>query len=133
MLNSCAKFVQNFFAFYRFFQDSPKMKNDRKRGHIKGFGNVNPNRSYVSGVPGETRTPDRRLRRPLLYPAELLGHNQDDTLIFLLPLPLPANTKKPDASGQLATHSKMSRSLLYPAELLGRYLHDIHDKIKESG
>lgn len=25
-------------------------------------------------VPGEIRTPDRRLRRPLLYPAELLGH-----------------------------------------------------------
>lgn len=25
-------------------------------------------------VPGEIRTPDRRLRRALLYPAELLGH-----------------------------------------------------------
>lgn len=29
---------------------------------------------YIDGVPGEIRTPDRRLRRPLLYPAELLGH-----------------------------------------------------------
>jgi hypothetical protein len=26
-------------------------------------------------VPGAIRTPDRRLRRALLYPAELLGHN----------------------------------------------------------
>ena len=38
------------------------MKNDRKRGRIKGFEDFNPNESYVSGVPGETRTPDRRLR-----------------------------------------------------------------------
>jgi hypothetical protein len=27
-----------------------------------------------TGVPEEIRTPDTRLRRPLLYPAELLGH-----------------------------------------------------------
>ena len=74
MPNSRAKFVQNFFGFYRFFRDSQKMKNDRKCGHIKGFSNFNPNESYVDGVPGEIRTPDRRLRRPLLYPAELLGH-----------------------------------------------------------
>lgn len=26
------------------------------------------------GVPGEIRTPDRTLRRRMLYPAELLGH-----------------------------------------------------------
>lgn len=26
-------------------------------------------------VPGGIRTPDRRLRRPLLYPAELLRHD----------------------------------------------------------
>ena len=32
-------------------------------------------RHYLkSGAPGRTRTPDRRLRRPLLYPAELLVH-----------------------------------------------------------
>ena len=62
MPNSRAKFVQNFFGFYRFFRDSQKMKNDRKCGHIKGFSNFNPNESYVDGVPGETRTPDRRLR-----------------------------------------------------------------------
>jgi hypothetical protein len=30
---------------------------------------------FESNVPGEIRTPDRRLRRPLLYPAELLGHS----------------------------------------------------------
>ena len=30
--------------------------------------------SYQSGVPGEIRTPDPRLRRALLYPAELLRH-----------------------------------------------------------
>ena len=29
----------------------------------------------VSGVPGEIRTPDRTLRRRMLYPAELLGHD----------------------------------------------------------
>jgi hypothetical protein len=29
------------------------------------------------GVPGEIRTPDRRLRRPLLYPAELLGRDME--------------------------------------------------------
>ncbi len=31
-------------------------------------------RGFFTSVPGEIRTPDRRLRRPLLYPAELLGH-----------------------------------------------------------
>ena len=34
----------------------------RHRKHLRG------------GAPGRTRTPDRRLRRPLLYPAELLAH-----------------------------------------------------------
>ena len=29
---------------------------------------------HISGAPGETRTPDTRLRRPLLYPAELRAH-----------------------------------------------------------
>ncbi len=27
----------------------------------------------ISGVPGGIRTPDRRIRSPMLYPAELLG------------------------------------------------------------
>ncbi len=35
--------------------------------------------AFFSDVPGEIRTPDRRLRRPLLYPAELLGH---DVVLF---------------------------------------------------
>ena len=30
--------------------------------------------NYPHGVPEEIRTPDTRLRRPLLYPTELLGH-----------------------------------------------------------
>ncbi len=29
---------------------------------------------HILGAPGETRTPDTRLRRPLLYPAELRAH-----------------------------------------------------------
>ncbi len=31
---------------------------------------------YSFNVPGEIRTPDRRLRRALLYPAELLGQKR---------------------------------------------------------
>lgn len=30
--------------------------------------------SAWDGAPGGTRTPNTRLRRPLLYPVELLGH-----------------------------------------------------------
>ncbi len=43
MPNSRAKFVQNFFKFYRIFSDSKKMENDCKRSRIKGFKNFNPN------------------------------------------------------------------------------------------
>lgn len=32
---------------------------------------------FYYGIRGGIRTPDRRLRRPLLYPAELLGHNDE--------------------------------------------------------
>src|SRR5690625_5011099 len=32
---------------------------------------------FISNVPGAIRTPDRRLRRPLLYPAELLGQKME--------------------------------------------------------
>ncbi len=35
-------------------------------------------------VPGAIRTPDRRLRRALLYPAELLGHCFEMKCIFSL-------------------------------------------------
>jgi hypothetical protein len=44
------------------------MKNDRKRGRIRGFGDVNPNESYVSGGPERIRTSDARFRKPTLYP-----------------------------------------------------------------
>jgi hypothetical protein len=70
-------------------------------------------------VPGEIRTPDRRLRRPLLYPAELLGHVshtiQFHIFIFdSLFLPLPADSRKPSASRQLAVDSwKYGSSLSY--------------------
>jgi hypothetical protein len=70
-------------------------------------------------VPGEIRTPDRRLRRPLLYPAELLGHVfhtiQFRIFIFdILSLPLPADSRKPSASRQLAAVSwKCGSSLSY--------------------
>ncbi len=43
MQNSRAKFVQNFFEFYRILSDSQKMKNDCKRSRIKEFENFNPN------------------------------------------------------------------------------------------
>ena len=36
-----------------------------------------PDSQFFSGVPGEIRTPDRRLRRPLLYPTELLGQEKN--------------------------------------------------------
>jgi hypothetical protein len=41
---------------------------------------------YAS-VPGEIRTPDRRLRRPMLYPAELRGHASDRAGRLAVPLP----------------------------------------------
>ena len=46
--------------------------------------------SFLNGVLGEIRTPDLRLRRQLLYPAELQGHaiyitiNQDFFKYFKL-------------------------------------------------
>ena len=39
--------------------------------------NLNKRLILINGVLREIRTPDRRLRRALLYPAELAGHNQD--------------------------------------------------------
>lgn len=46
---------------------SYKYKAKKTTIHIAGLFNKN-------GIPGEIRTPDRRLRRPLLYPAELPRH-----------------------------------------------------------
>lgn len=34
-------------------------------------------------VPGEIRTPDRTLRRRMLYPAELLGHCNKDIFYYI--------------------------------------------------
>ena len=33
----------------------------------------------ASGGPGATRTPDKRFRKPLLYPPELRGHSRRET------------------------------------------------------
>jgi hypothetical protein len=33
-------------------------------------------RAFLSGAPGVTRTPDQRIRNPLLCPAELQGHDE---------------------------------------------------------
>ena len=39
----------------------------------------------VFGEPGGIRTPDPRLRRPVLYPTELLTHNiKYDSIIFII-------------------------------------------------
>ena len=42
----------------------------------KGYTNINICITFfINGEPGGIRTPDPRLRRPLLYPTELLTHN----------------------------------------------------------
>src|SRR5690606_17820089 len=56
------------------FRDGPK----RPKGGNSRSGHAKSRRSgglfrHGHGLPGGIRTPDRRLRRPLLYPAELLG------------------------------------------------------------
>jgi hypothetical protein len=56
MQNSRAKFVQNFFEFYRILSDSQKMKNDYKRSHIKGLEKFNPNQSDTSNAHAEIPT-----------------------------------------------------------------------------
>ena len=37
---------------------------------------------FLSGVPGVIRTLDRTLRRRMLYPAELRGHNLPELLNY---------------------------------------------------
>jgi hypothetical protein len=51
-------------------------------GHQKNKKTRNESRVFMSElyVPGAIRTPDRRLRRALLYPAELLGHHISVTM-----------------------------------------------------
>ena len=38
---------------------------------------------FIYGTPEGTRTPDTRLRRAVLYPAELLAHNVSKKYVFL--------------------------------------------------
>lgn len=56
MQNSRAKFVQNFFGFYRFFRDFLKMKNDRKRGRIKASTTFGRGLSNSKDADGGSRT-----------------------------------------------------------------------------
>ena len=56
MQNSRAKFVQNFFGFYRFFRDFLKMKNDRKRGRIKASTTFDRGLSNSKDADGGSRT-----------------------------------------------------------------------------
>ncbi len=143
-----AKFVQNFFGSYRFFRDSQKMKNDRKRGRIKGFEDFNPNESYVSGVPGETRTPDRRLRADAPSSTSLLeedgcvgatrSHFEDDFACCSIllscwdiinrtpqhsrcPFLYKPIRRSPMRRGNSQLFQRSYCSLLYPAELLGHH------------
>ena len=67
MPNSRAKFVQNFFGFYRFFRDSQKMKNDCKCSRIKGFTVSRPNRSDIGNGDGGSRTHVQRHRHLSIY------------------------------------------------------------------
>jgi hypothetical protein len=53
-----------------------------------------PKALVADGAPGKIRTPDLRIRSPLLYPAELRAHNQIEKLL-------------PDLL--LIVHKKMSR------------------------
>lgn len=42
--------------------------------------------AFFISVPGEIRTPDPRLRRALLYPAELLGHCYNKDISYYISL-----------------------------------------------
>ncbi len=60
MQNSRAKFVQNFFEFYRFQSDFRKIKNDRKRSRIKGLVIFNLNHRDKKNALGRIRTHAKR-------------------------------------------------------------------------
>ena len=51
-----AKFVQNFFGFYRFFRDFLKMKNDRVCGRIKASTTFGRGLSNSKDADGGSRT-----------------------------------------------------------------------------
>jgi hypothetical protein len=56
MQNSRAKFVQNFFEFYRILSDSQKMKNDCKRSRIKASTIFDRELSDTNDADGGSRT-----------------------------------------------------------------------------
>lgn len=60
MPNSRAKFVQNFFGFYRFFGIPKKIKNDRKRSRINGLLIFNMNDRDEKNALGRIRTHAKR-------------------------------------------------------------------------
>ena len=54
-------------------QESPIMTSDTNKELKKRIAHYELS-AYFFGDPGGIRTPDPRLRRPLLYPTELLNH-----------------------------------------------------------
>jgi hypothetical protein len=68
------------------FQKVEKTTDEKnnKRCH-SNYKKASLNGWLLHSVPGEIRTPDRRLRRPLLYPAELLGHGCYTLFSFAAP------------------------------------------------
>ena len=72
--------------------------------------NLNSFFSYIYGDPGKIRTSDLRFRKPLLYPAELQGHDQD--CLASPPSPLKWASAKHECQpslSQIETDSKPQR------------------------
>ena len=57
-----------------------------------GFGGKRADKPLIYGAPGGTRTPDHRLRRPMLYPAELRARRVRS---ISWPIPPRRQTTKP--------------------------------------
>ncbi len=86
-----------------------------------------------SGAPGRTRTCDPRLRRPMLYPAELRAQSASHIVLpFGSPHVHPCTANQPDhprsvvraarrhvkcPRENIRTHPRLRRPMLYPAEL----------------
>src|SRR5690606_4786479 len=78
----------------------------------------------TNGVPEGIRTPDRRLRRPLLYPAELLGRDFKAVIGagfgFSSSASCACSSTRPCPMRTLMSIHGAFSDVLYPAELLGR-------------